>query len=60
MTKLPIFHDSTVPQFPEETWSQRKTKPLNIEKGPESLGVMLQFKNVERGVLERFFKLTFY
>ena len=38
--KLQIFHDSIVSQFPEET-STKKSKP-NIEKWPESLGVMLE------------------
>ena len=36
-TKLQIFHDSIVLQFIDE-----KTKP-NLERWPESLGVMLEF-----------------
>ena len=41
-SKLQIFHDSIVSQFPEGTWAQRKTKP-NAEKWPENLGVTLKF-----------------
>ena len=41
-TNLQIFDDSIVSEFPEEDLSTNATK-TNIEKWPESLGVMLEF-----------------
>ena len=40
-SELQIFHDSIVSQFPEGTWTKNKqTNKPNMEKWPESLGVM--------------------
>ena len=45
-SKLQIFQDYVVSQFPKETWAQRKPNQIiieKLEKWPESLGVVLEF-----------------
>ena len=47
---MQIFLDSIVSQFPKEIWTQKKNKP-NIEKWPESLGIVLEFYYIKRRLL---------
>ena len=48
-SKLQVFQVSFVSQFPKETWIERKHQI--IEVWPESLGAMLKYWYIKRGLL---------